>query len=243
MGLGMGLGMGVGRGGRWTPAVLGGLTIWLPSWGPYWQNTPGTTPATAAANPVREWDDAKLPATDAIAPSDPARPPLAVTGSLLVPQFDGAAHRLVVTAANIPQPFWAFAAANPSTVTPVRSVMDSQGRCLFGVNPGPTYRFYAGTTVITGGVAATGNQVLACRFDGANSKLYKNGGAAIAAGNPGAAGTGTFITVGSADSAAEFWQGFIHEFFIVAGAMANAEVDAAGRYLAAKLGLTWSPIA
>jgi hypothetical protein len=247
MGLGLGMGLNImrgmgGGGGAFSPASLAGLVVWLAKAGPYWQDTGRTTPADAAAEAVRVWDDTAGAATNAVAPADTNRPPLAAgVGGVLVPQFDGANDQLTVTL-SVSQPFWAFSAVDILTETGTRQVMDSTLRALYGV-AGGAYRMYAGSTILSGGVAATGVQVLAARFDGASSRLYKDGGAAIVSGNPGANGTGAEIHVGNVGSFGEPLHGRLHEKLVVTGALTDAEVNAVGEYLAAIVGTTWTPIA
>jgi len=223
-----------------NPLSLSGLTVWLKQGGPYWQNTPGTTPANVVTNPVRQWDDVKAPTNHAIAPSDATRPTLTTVTGGLTTNFDGIDDnfRIIVT---LNQPFWVFQFCNPSIATGTRRMFDSTNRCLFGI-ASSVYQFYAGTAILTGGVATTGTQVLAARFDGVNSKLYKNGGAAIISGNIGSAGTGGLIYLGTDDGASTPYMCTIREFLDINGAMTKTEVDDLGRYLAAMDSLAWAPI-
>lgn len=79
-------------GGPFSPRNISGLQIWLDApLAAQWQNTPGTTAATADADPVRESDDKSNNARDGIAPSDAARPTLQLNeiNGLQVLRFDG----------------------------------------------------------------------------------------------------------------------------------------------------------
>lgn len=162
-------------------------TIWLDEFSDFFQDSAGTTPATAASDPVGRWSDRS--GNDFHATSSNAnRPVLASSGGVLVPDMDGTDDHLVIAndAGFAQLEVWTIAMRlNPDStaaqrlwgyegaLVPYRCSMGSNGSLIIQVD-GATTDASAGTlagTAPTPGV----DSWLFCTFDnndGRKAKLW-----------------------------------------------------------------------
>lgn len=121
-----------------------------------------------------------------------------------------------------------------------RHMMDaSAGRNLIGFPSGANLGYYAGTVVDSSTVAGGTPFIVVAVFNGASSALYKNGGAAIATGNPGTSGvSGTWYVVNATDALdAKYGEEISYH-----AALAAADINRVGEYLGTRYGITWTAV-
>ncbi len=131
-------------------------------------------------------------------------------------------HFMVVTVESIVGRHWMDAATN---------------RELIGCPTDGNMGYYAGT-VVNSATASGTNPIIVCAvFNGASSALYKNGGAAIANGNPGTAGiSGNWYIFGGADSPNMSGA----EILCYDAALSVADINLVGAYLGTRYNITWT---
>jgi hypothetical protein len=251
VGYGAGTGTGYGAG----PGASGGAAAFSPSdlaaplelWfdandlATLWQDSGRTTPVTADADPVGAWDDKSgntRHATQAVAGTRPlyktaqfgAKAGIDFVSSdfLATPSFTRAQPStwFVVVDADGTGPGRPFASTGPVTLN-----------ILFVV--ATNWAIYAGG-VLSDGAVSTSPAVVQTLFNGASSKVRKDGGA----GSGGDAGTDSHsgalnIGIGS-DGATEPFDGRIAELLCYDGNLSTTDLDLVGNYLAAKWGTTWT---
>jgi len=146
-----------------------------------------------------------------------------------------------------------FSLAQPTTLLIVYKVRTNNGTNQYVADGalngamvhyvnGSVFGIYAGggTVLVRPSFSFGTFHVVGAVFAGASSALYADGGPP-ATGNPGSASPGG-ITIGNSGSNAAPAAADVAEVALYDRALAPADIDGVGRYLAAKYGLGWTPV-
>lgn len=224
--------------GVFSPDQLAGLQVWLKA----------DSLALNDNDPVASWLDSTsnhIDVLQGIAGSKPLFKTNIINGKPIV-RFDGIDDVLESTAILIvPQPLTAFAVSKFIQAGTNDSIFDSnnstQRATIYKQNT-DKLSFFAGTEVpeAVAETIPTAFFYLSGIFNGASSKLYKNG-INISSGNVGAQGLGNERTstfrVGSANAGTSFYHGDIAEIIIYNSALSDTDRQSVETYLKNKYGL------
>lgn len=181
---------------------------------------------------VKTWYDQSGNAENAVQATN-ANQPIIVSGGTIITSNSLPSLRLVGsntsyldTTTNIPQPDSVFLVSHNLSSVGGQHFYDGTSRQLVGSLGGPNVIMYAGAAVITDGAIPNNLALYSSIFDGASSSLEVNNGA-ITTGNPGTAGIGATLHVGSGDPPIPnvTLNGFYSEFVVFTG---NKTTDKAG---------------
>lgn len=102
-----------------------------------------------------------------------------------------------------------------------------------------TLELNAGTALVSGAIGDTNYHIFGGVFNGASSKLYVGGGAAVASGDAGAQALGG-LTLGSGWDGSFPLNGDIGAVLVYTGAFSTTDLDLDGNYFATQWNLAWS---
>lgn len=170
---------------RFSPLDIPGLKLWLDASNAatLWQDTAGTTPATADGDPVGRWDDLSGQGNNATQGAASAQPALrlAIQGGRNVVRFDGV-NDVIATAlfgAALSQPTTIFVVYRNIPTSGTKPVFDggaTGGRQQF-VAHGPSNAYIYAGTILNGSGQLDGAscRVVSALFNGASSQFWANG--------------------------------------------------------------------
>jgi len=226
-------------GSAWSPADLTSLVAWYdPSdLTTLFQDSAGTTPVTAAGQPVGLILDKSGNGRHASQATSTARPLLEDDGGKMCLKFEVDDY-LVCNSITLPQPYTVFAGAHVlATSSCIHYSPGAAGSICQIIAPfGNAIDMYAGNHLLGGPAIGFDNPVvLALVYDGASAYNRKNG-VLNASGNVGSGGIIGSLMVGSDNSA--LLNGKIYQFVIGAATYDAATVLAAETWVADKTGVT-----
>jgi hypothetical protein len=182
---------------------------------------------------VKTWYDQSGNAENAIQTTN-AEQPIIVSGGTIITsnsltslRWSGSNGSNLVTTTTIAQPDSVFLVSyNLSPSDGGRHFYDSNTRQLVGSIGGPDVIMYAGGGIVTDGAIQNNLALYSTIFDGASSSLEVNNGTTTT-GNPGTAGIGSTLYLGSGDppGGSQALNGFYSEFVVFTG---NKTTDKSG---------------
>lgn len=242
-------------------ASLSGVSLWLDGadTSTLFQDTAGTTAATAAGQAVARWNDKSGNANNGTQSTSTQRPVLVAKGNALVPSFDGSNDYLALNAASLPQgssastQFGALGLDDPNPTGTTWSWALSWGSSTAGQGRAPF-----GKVTNTNTVAAT----IQATLDMTDGSWPASGGTAVVSsyyassvlgvaqeGRPYVTGSAAFNTassiasVGRQVTGSEWWFGSTSELIVFAKTLTAAERRSMDEYLARKWNTTITPAA
>ena len=225
----------------WSPLDLPSLGAWYdPSdLTTMFQDAAGTTPVTAAGQPVGLILDKSGNGYHASQSTSTARPLFQIDGGgNAYLSFDGVDDILICSSITIPQPYTVFAGAHVLATNGciINSAGGGGSICQIIAPFGNAIDMYAGSHLLGGPAIGFDNPVvLALVYDGASAYNRKNG-VLNASGDVGTGGVIGNLMVGSDNSA--FLNGKIYQFILGAAAYDAATVLEAETWVADKTGVT-----
>lgn len=238
---------------EWLPTSESGLTVWHRSGYGYWQDTAGTSAATADTTAVARWDDQSgnnRHATQATGAKCPLLRTAVINGHSVL-RFDGSNDCLQSTAmsnliANSASSFFAVlcptAAATNNANTYQNTAMIGESGQVWGafLKSAPAvhaYNWDGSDDKVSKAITLSTAFVLHWRHDAGNLVIAKDGGAetSAASGNTTTL-TGTF-TLGARDATNLFMTGDICEVFGYNVALGAAAITNATNYLKTLAGI------
>jgi len=217
----------------WTPASLPNLKLWYDA-----SDAGSFTYSSGSA--VSQWNDLSGNA-DHLAQADTSLQPARNTtiGTLDAVQFDGTGDRMDLAAAS-------FSQAQPFTALAVWYKMGTGSQVLFDAAPGQSAcGFYdntmeaGGSVSYSSGFANNTTHTAALIFDGASSKMYANGGAAVGTGNVGSNSLNGLRVGLNRVTGSAYFNGKLGELVICSGVLGLSDLNAFGEY-GERWGHTWT---
>lgn len=239
------------RGGLRPVAVAGGpggvssgLQLWLKADGNLWQDTGGTTPATADGTAVARWDDASSGANNATQATG-ANMPILKTGAVggkPVLRFDGTNSFMSTALTSFLQPVTIFSVSQGTSVVTQNTWTGST------VDGGLQYRHGGVQEILAQGVASLGHgnfglvantwYVHTVTFDaGGAINFYINGASDGSTSTAQALTNGGTVVIGESGRGNERLAGDIAELVIYNRVLTGAELTSVTSYLQGKYGI------
>jgi hypothetical protein len=244
----------------WTPAsptTAGDLSPqhWHRSDGRLWQDA-GSTPAASDGDVVGRWEDKTNNADHINVATTSKKPTLqnADTDTLNgypVIRVDGIDDFLqgpFTSGGTLAQPLTYFVVTKLAPAS-VNNSLNNEIVCgsggdytILGKYGGasPDGWFINAGSRVDGNPADSDWHIWDATFNGASSKLWKDGALELA-GNPGAKGLDG-LTFAAYSSGAHYWNGDTTELLFYPGALSTPDLNQVAAYLAARYGLSWIPI-
>lgn len=222
--------------GSFSPSDISGMYAWFD----------GATPAQGDGTSVSTWADTSGNSRDATQATGGLQPiyKTSIIGTESVVRFDGTDDYLRTATFTSPGSTVTVFCVSKFNATGQRFLYDghntSGGRqCVFQES-GNTWNMFAGTLLSGGTTDQTTFHISVAVFNGASSKLYVDGGAALLSGNAGS-GSVDGITLGTQQNVANgfgaadaaFWNGYN-------SALSLTDINRMGNYLSSRYGLTWT---
>lgn len=242
------------RGGivPFKPSFIADLGVWLHPESSVFQDTAGTTPATANGDPVRRWNNDGSIAVNALESTNAPTLQLSQINSRRVVRFDGLNDLLRMTSITLPTFITVFHVSRFTNAKPLFIEQSNSANVLDGFffygTGSVAYRTRRGSTNVDRGAATnwlgSASAIGTAVYDGAAPKVYKNGVDA------GTTTTGTLTNTNATDTlfiasragTGLFGDGDLAELLIYTRALTPAELNAIGSYLSAKYGIAWATI-
>jgi hypothetical protein len=218
----------------WTPASL--VTV-------AWYDAADTNTITKdGSNRVSQWRD-KSGNNRHVSQSTDSKKPLSGTrtmNGLSGLDFFDRAQFLAISSNMVSQPLAAIAVAQFDAAGQDLTVFDgySTTRCMMRLRNTNKLGVYAGSAYVDGATTSNETVIASAEFNGASSKIRKNGGTA-ATGNPGTGGLSAGLTIGGIPGGSSSYgmDGLICELVFVSGSLTDTERQKIEGYLAHKWGL------
>jgi len=249
-----------------SPRSISGLALWLDASdsSTLFQNSDGTTPATASSDPVGYWADRSGNGRHVTQSVSGSRPTISATkqNGRNALAFNGSSQSLSIASYNAENGLpgltrYVVASMSSAGPTLLTRVYNGGGDSIVSTVSGEL-RFFAGASAYSAvtstnyGLLTSGTNIIGSVYDGtagsvaAGIKPYYNGAAIPPASTTGTlpatlpAGTPGFW-IGSNIGVNSFWPGRIIEYISYSRALGNADRQRLERYLASKYGITLAP--
>jgi hypothetical protein len=224
-----------GASSSFSPTSVSGLKLWLKADAGLWQDTAGTTAASADADPVGRWDDQSGQGNNVTQATAGKRPllKLAIQNGRPVIRFDGADDFLSV-ALTLTPPGHLFFVSNTTGVGQnaagtIWHGYTGQRNCSW--NTGEHQVSEGGAGAFVGTAPSSGVwEVRAVKFNGASSTTRKNG-AADRSGDAGSGSAANTVWVGTDESTVRSFVGNIAELLFYSAALSASDEQAVESYL------------
>jgi len=150
--------------------------------------------------------------------------------------FDGGDGLTTPPVATLAQPYAAVCAVRPTQSASFVAVFRSAAAWAELVQPGASWRVFAGANLAGGTATANTTAILRGVYDGATSALFQNG-TSVASGNAGAGAFGGVVFLGSRENLLVPFIGVIADILIFSGTDYAARAEAADALMRAYYGI------